>query len=148
MMNHVEPIVLIVVPALLCIFAFTQVTLTVRRTKRLRRSRHPHNPTAVVDRCGDFTSRYSVQSQIVKRYAVTGTCECVYLGADAYAFWGHLPNGYDVAVSNNEMDGVPGGSDRFTVCVYLDGGFIANLVDGTLDEQLRRASDGGFNAGN
>ncbi|ATL69861.1 hypothetical protein CRH09_30510 [Nocardia terpenica] len=98
----------------------------------------------MVDRCEYFTSRYSVQFRMVRRYAVTGTSECVCLGAGAYAFWARLPNGYDVAVSNNEMDGVPGGSDRFTVCVYLDGGFIANLPDGTLDEQLRRASDGEF----
>lgn len=144
MMNHVEPIVLTVVPALLCIFALTQLTLTMRRAKRGRRSRHSHKPSTVVDRCEDFTSRYSVQFRMIRRYAVTGTCECVYLGAGAYAFWARLPNGYDVAVSNNEMDDVPGGSDRFTVCVYLDGGFIANLVDGTLDEQLRRASDGAF----
>ncbi len=96
------------------------------------------------DRCEHFISRYPDQFRTVRRYAVADTCECVYLGAGAYAFWARLPNRYDVAVSNNEMDGVPGGSDRFTVCVYLDGGFIANLVDGTLDDQLLRASAGAF----
>ncbi|QIS09888.1 hypothetical protein [Nocardia arthritidis] len=144
-MNDAATIVLITIPALLCVLAIFQFTFTVRRAKQLRRSLHPHNPTEAVEY---FTSRYPEQFRTVGRYAVTGTCECVYLGADTYAFWARLPNGYDVAASNNEMDGVLGGSDRFTVCVYLDGGFIANLVDGTLDEQLRRASGGAFNTEN
>ncbi|WP_280386466.1 hypothetical protein [Nocardia wallacei] len=93
-------------------------------------------------------SRYTEQLQTVRRFAVTGECECVDLGGGYCAFWARLPNGYDIAVSNNEMDGVLGRSDRFTVCVYLDGEFIANLVDGTLDELLRRATDGAFDAKN
>ncbi|MGX1778534.1 hypothetical protein ACWIGW_40960 [Nocardia brasiliensis] len=148
MMNNVPPIVLMLVPVLLCILAGTRLVLTTRRPKRLRRSLHSRNPDLAVDKYEYFTSRYPEQFRTVGHYAVTNTSECVYLGASAYAFWARLPNGYDVAVSNNEMDGMPGESDRFTVCVYLDGGFITNLTEGTLDEQLRRASDAAFNAEN
>ncbi|WP_067665530.1 hypothetical protein [Nocardia miyunensis] len=143
-MNHILPIVLLLVPALLCLAAIARLTVTVRRAKRLHERGSSHDSTVVTGKCEYFTSKYAKQFRLVRRYAVDRKCECVDLGAGYFAFWARLRNGYEIAASNNEMDGVMGGSDRFTVCVYRDGGFIVNIVEGTLDEQLRRASDGVF----
>jgi len=145
-MNHVLPIIVMLVPALLCLAALVELSITLHRAKRLRDRYYSNNTTRVSGTCEYFTRKYRKQFRTVKRYAVKGTCECAYLGAGFFAFWARLGNGYEVAASNNEMDGVQGYSDAFTVCVYLDGGFIANLVEGTLDEQLRCASDRAFGA--
>lgn len=106
-----------------------------RRTREQRHERQRQTPRQ--DHPQYFAEKYADALDTVRKY--DKNAECVDLAAGYFAFWGKLANGYEVGVSNDDMDGV-GDSQIFTTCLYRDGEFITHLDDGSLTDQLDKAS--------
>ncbi|MGW0252383.1 hypothetical protein ACWDYH_37720 [Nocardia goodfellowii] len=81
-----------------------------------------------------LTTKYRAEIALLSRYA-TKPAEIGSTGGGCSAIWARLPNGVKVAASNGEMEYT---DDRYwTVGIYHDdGGQLAYITAGTLDEQI------------
>lgn len=88
-----------------------------------------------------YTDKYHRALVTVRQFAPDA--ECVDLGEGYFPFWGKLHNGYEVAVSNHDMEGIESACQDFCTGVYRDGKPVKNIVYGALAEQLAKVTNGG-----